>query len=165
MQGYHPESAAARGDTRASFATHGPGPWHCRIPDSKKPSRNMACTDCPAASRGMREARAGRTPGNNLSACSYSRSDKHPSVSSVPRDEMKRGAGVSPAALTISKFECSSKRESARGCQPERSQAGPPTTLGVTSDDPSSRGNVRHAATTFRPACADADSPIRDNPR
>lgn len=39
--------------------------------------------------------------GTNLSACGYSRSDKHPSVSSVPRDEMKRGAGVSPAALTI----------------------------------------------------------------
>ena len=62
-------------------------------------------------------------------------------------------------------FVCSSKRESARGAKPEHSQAGPQTVTRARSDDPSSRGSVRPAATTFRPACADADSPIRDNPR
>ena len=210
MQGYNPESAAARGDTRASFATHGKGPWNCRISDSKKSSRNMACTDWPAASRGMREARAGRTPGTNLSACGYSRSDKHPSVSSVPRDEMKRGAGVSPAALTISppvpalgelpqrlRPDVSLARASAR----VDSQL--PAAMGIAgthvaggdqfdgggiadSDATPMYGAVRHgsrscwpvlarpnpkpvqfrpAVIPFRPACADADSPIRDNPR
>ena len=118
--------AAARGDTRAnsmvSAQTHNiAAPW-C-LPDfCATPARNITgdsrqevtARDWSVGSDywtatlnvgGGLLSRAGRTPGTNLSACSYSRSDKHPSVSSVPRDEMKRGAGVSPAALTISKFE------------------------------------------------------------
>ena len=122
----------------------------------------------PSATRSdsrMDFARAGRTPGTNLSAWRCLRTNSPNHYHTRPARRVWHVAGGIPAALSISKFECSSKRESARGCQPERSQAGPPTTLGVTSDDPSSRGNVRHAATTFRPACADADSPIRDNHR
>ena len=225
MQGYNPESAAARGDTRASFATHGKGPWNCRASDSKKPSRNMACTDWPAASRGMREARAGRTPGTNLSACSYSRSDKHPSVSSVPRDEMKRGAGVSPAALTISPpvpalgelpqrlrpdvslarasarvdsqlpaamgiagthaagwdqfdggaaMQHRSERWAQRGIARGHTKPGRVSgqeILSLPDHTEKSRPQLiancvsRPAVKPFRPACADADSPIRDNPR
>ena len=141
MQGYHPESAAARGDTRATFttglescgratttkigghnyATRRGSP--CPVSETATETQRNALPDvtiraagptcelmngvatrnsCASGGCETQRRRAGRTPGTNLSACSYSRSDKHPSVSSVPRDEMKRGAGVSPAALTIS---------------------------------------------------------------
>lgn len=62
-------AAAARGVTRASFATNGYGPLNCRISDSKKPSRDCGHTyQRHVATGNMHEARAGRTPGTNLSA-------------------------------------------------------------------------------------------------
>ena len=205
--------AAARGDTRASFATHDYGSWNCRISDSKKPSPTSAAIVASAGGNTLRrrEARAGRTPGTDLSAWRSAgirpsavapRMGQYPgSIPGAPlslpvpalAEPISRLKLWSVAARpqTVSRVAGGDPRASATGVvgSPDRQTAthaaggdqfdgggveGHARTRAVprlvsqrprreTQSD--SRYQARPAVIPFRPACADADSPIRDNPR
>ena len=161
--------AVSPGDSTHRFCWRAPCVRYGRVPFIPLKAGSTPVTEGEARQHSF--TRAGRTPGTNLSAWRCLRTNSPNHYHTRPARRVWHVAGGIPAALSISPPATASGKT--RGCTRDLATGGDQFD-GVRQADGLSRMDegslpgpamdARPAVKPFRPACAEADSPNRNNP-